>query len=296
MVRRSVLFAVALLAGLGAARPRAQQPALEAILARAAEYTTHYMDALSHLVAEERDIQDLFGIQPLVRGSDPYYPSDITGTTTQRELRSDVVLVRVGPPVEWRTYRDVFEVDGRPVRDRNDRIVKLILQPATTAHAQAERIAEESARFNLSTMGRTLNEPGLPLVFLQAALQPRFHFALDKRDGSVGAHVWVVKYEERARPTLFRHNNRIDNPSAGRFWIDEVTGEVARTEHLVAPPGLTAAFTTRFRHDDRFGVSVPIDMHERLSDGVQAGSHTVDGTAKYSNYRRFEVSTEDKIR
>ena len=97
-------------------------------------------------------------------------------------MRADIVLVKVGPPLEWRMYRDVFEVDGRPVRDRAERLAALFLEPAETARAQAERIAEVSARFNISNLGRVLNEPGLPLAFLQTSLQPRFRFTLDRRD------------------------------------------------------------------------------------------------------------------
>lgn len=277
----------------------AGNPSLDAVLERAAEYVSHYMDVMSGLTAEERYVQDLAGlttvpsgnpIQPRVttRPPEPFkppVPETIGGE--RRTLRADIVLVKVGPPIEWRMYRDVFEVDGRPVRDRAERLAALFLEPAETARAQAERIAEVSARFNISNMGRVLNEPGLPLGFLQLSLQPRFRFALDRRERGT---VWTVRYTEQAHPTLFWHNRTIENPSSGRFWIDVATGEVARTEHTVSQ-GMTATFMTQFHHDDRFGISVPAEMREQLSSGAQANARRVTGVATYSRYRKFSVST-----
>jgi hypothetical protein len=178
------------------------------------------------------------------------------------------------------------------VRDRDDRLAKLILQPAGSARIQAERIATESARFNISNVGRVLNEPGLPLLFLQKSLQPRFHFTLDKKDGSA----WIVKYEEQARPTVFRHNGTQDNSSTGRLWIDPQTGEITKAEMVLAPSELRATFTTTFKHDDKFGIAVPTQLHEQLYASVSDGSRRLEGTAEYSKYRTFGVTTEEKVK
>ena len=277
----------------------AGDPSLETVLERAAGYVSRYMDVMSGLTAEERYVQDLAGltttpsgnpIQPPIttRPPEPFKPPvpEIVGAE-RRVLRADIVLVKVGPPIEWRMYRDVFEADGRPVRDRAERLAALFLEPAESARAQAERIAETSARFNISNLGRVLNEPGLPLAFLQTSLQPRFRFALDRRDRGT---VWTVRYSEHARPTLFWHNRTIENPSSGRFWIDVTTGEVTRTEHAVSQ-GLTATFVTQFHHDDRFGIAVPAELREQLSSGAQTSARRVAGVATYSRYRKFSVST-----
>ncbi len=274
----------------------AQQPSLDSILARAAEYVVRYTTTMSNLVAEERYEQQINEVRQLVvtrqqAGFNTYPPQTVDGP--RRVLRSDVELINVGPPVGWRTYRDVFEVDGKPVRDRTDRLTKLLLQPAADARVQANRIANESARFNVSDLGRTLNEPGLPIVFLQADLQPRFQFTLDKRDDGA---VWIVKYAETARPTLFKHNYTSDNPSSGRFWIDASTGEVTKTELTVSPPGMHATFTTELRHAKEFGIALPVEMREQLSASIQDGTRRVQGTAKYANFRRFQVTTGVDVR
>jgi hypothetical protein len=258
------------------------QSAIDAVLARAAAYADRYLEVMSNLTVDEHYVQNLAGVRPMVSTS-----VGAAQTTQRRQLRSDIVLIRIGPPFEWRVYRDVFEVDGRPVRDRADRLERLLLEPASSARTQAERIAEESARFNISNLGRVLNEPGLPLLFLQHALQERFRFTIGERERG---NVHVLAYQEVDRPTLFWHNRTIENPSAGRFWIDMLTGEVTRTEHRVSPSGFRATFTTLFRHDERFGVALPTEMREELSTGVQADARKVTGVARYSNYRRFAVA------
>jgi hypothetical protein len=303
---RTLAFSVAALLLTGAPVGSRQNPPasggdpnLDTVLARAAEYVARYMETMSSLTAEERYVQDLAGIhtvptgvqiQPPVttRPPEPFKPAvpEVVGAE-RRVLRADIVLVNVGPPLTWRMYRDVFEVDGRPVRDRAERLAALFLAPAATARAQAERIADTSARFNISNLGRVLNEPGLPVAFLQPSLQPRFRFALDRRDRGT---VWTVRYAEQARPPLFWHNRTMENPSSGRLWIDVTTGEVSRTEHIVSE-GISATFATEFAHDDRSGVSLPTEMREQLSSGAQASARRVTGVATYSRYRRFSVTT-----
>jgi hypothetical protein len=263
---------------------------LSAVLTRAGGYVGRYVSTMANLTAEERYLQEQIGVRAMAARpiTGPAVPSRTVGGQ-RRELRSDIVLVNVGPPLEWRVYRDVFEVNGKPVRDRADRLARLFLEPADTARAQAERIAEESARFNLSNMGRVLNEPGLPLVFLLPSLQPRFAFSLDRR----GDDEWIVRYQETGRPTLFWHNRTIPNPSSGRFRVDRTTGAIRQAELVVAPATFKATFMTEFRPDDRFGIAVPIEMREQLWTGVDAAARRVQGRATYVNYRRFDVTTEE---
>jgi hypothetical protein len=40
----------------------------------------------------------------------------------------------------------VFEVDGVPLRDRDERLVKLFLQPSSSGKTQIEQIVAECAR------------------------------------------------------------------------------------------------------------------------------------------------------
>ena len=65
-------------------------------------------------------------------------------------LRSDVLVI-ANQATGWVVFRDVFEVDGKAQRDRDERLMKLFLKPDADTFRQAQRIAEESARSPTST-------------------------------------------------------------------------------------------------------------------------------------------------
>ena len=84
-------------------------------------------------------------------------------------LKSDFLLVRPPGAERFVEFRDVFEVDGRPVRDRQDRLTRLFLD--TSANTDRIRaIIEDSARYNIGNIPRNVNTPMLPLVFLQEVI------------------------------------------------------------------------------------------------------------------------------
>jgi len=70
----------------------------------------------------------------------------------------------------------VFDVDGKPVRDRSERLAKLFLTPTSSSAEQAQMIVGESTRYNIGNLQRTVNVPVLPLVFLDPKQRPRFKF------------------------------------------------------------------------------------------------------------------------
>ena len=85
-------------------------------------------------------------------------------------------------------FRDVIDVDGVAVRDREARLTRLFLSapsasPAETI-ARAEQIREEGARYNLGSMRSTLGNPVLALGVLQKTYQQRFRFTPGKRTGT----------------------------------------------------------------------------------------------------------------
>jgi hypothetical protein len=85
---------------------RKRDPDLDLALARLFAYADAYERQYSMLVAEE-----------------DYRQSAPKGGL---RLRSDLLLVRPTPVEEWVSFRDVFEVDGRPVRDREERLRRLL--------------------------------------------------------------------------------------------------------------------------------------------------------------------------
>ena len=58
--------------------------------------------------------------------------------------------------------------------------MKLFLDPSASSASQVEHIVDESSRYNIGNLHRTINVPVLALVVLDPVNQPRFKF---KRSG-----------------------------------------------------------------------------------------------------------------
>jgi hypothetical protein len=134
---RALILAIALAATATARGALRQQPGdvpAATIVERAGRYVEAYEQAFSAVVSEERQVQKLVRPDGRVR--------------QVRELKSDFLLVKTGS--EWlQAFRDVIEVDGKPVRNREDRLRKLFLEAPKTALEQARAIARESQRHNI---------------------------------------------------------------------------------------------------------------------------------------------------
>ena len=299
-VRTSRLAAACFLAAIAAIAPMgasAQQedPALEALLTKATWYALEFIDKLSSVVAEERYIQDSNVALPTVPipglgGRGGLMSGATRGSAKHRELKSDFLIVKSAGEI-WEPFRDVFEVDHIPVRDRDERISKLFLKPTGDSEARARAIVEESGRYNLGAVRRTINNPIFALIFLQPDLRWRFRFTFGKPDRKLGDDVRVVEFIEEARPTVITGLPGQEMVAYGRFWIEAATGRVVKTEVRVDERGIKATLTTVFRPDERLGIDVPVEMREdyELSD-----SH-VSGSATYGRYRRFQVQATEEV-
>jgi hypothetical protein len=291
-------LAVAIGLSLLIASPAAvQTPELAPLMDRTAAYVTRFVETFSNVVATEEYSQEIATEARI--GSTTGTP---TTARTRRDLRSELLLLRVGGPLVWRPFRDVFEVDGRALRDRDDRLTKLLQSPSATAYEQAARIAQESARHNIGLAGRTINTPVLSLLFLQSDIQPRFRFSVEGRDADLGLNVWRVGYRETVVPTIIRGittNEDRDLVSSGRFWIDRDSGRVDKAELVLVTGTMTARLVTTYRDDARFGIAVPVEMREEYTIADDARTRqrarTITGFARYAGFRRFEVSTESQV-
>jgi hypothetical protein len=279
---------------------RAQQaPALSDLLAGAAKYVDSYARQLAGVVFEEKYVQDVryrTALRPGVQRAPAAGPD-------HRELRSDLLLIRPAGADNWQQFRDVFEVDGRPVRDRSDRLQRLFLSPAATSERQASQIAAESARYNIGDIQRTINLPVLTLLVVDRGYQSHFKFKIEKPSSgtrdlprspafTLPPDVLVLSYDESARPTLVRGAADRDLPIHGRLWVD-ADGRVRMTELAVSDRIVEARIHVAYRMDDGLGLLVLAEMHERyerISDRME-----IEGTATYDNVRRFQVRTDENI-
>jgi hypothetical protein len=194
----------------------------------------------------------------------------------------------------WSPFRDVFEVDRIPVRDREERLAKLFLSKADRADSNdenAQAIAEESARYNLGAVQRTINNPVFALLFLQPDIRSHFKFTPGKPDRKTGDDIRVVEYVEELRPTVIHGGAGRDMPAFGRFWIENSTGRIVKAEVRVEVSDVKANLTTTFRTEERLGIDVPAEFREDydLRDG------RVSGVASYSRFRRFQVNSSEEL-
>ena len=141
----------------------ARRRILDELVDRASDYVALYGKNFVGVVAEESYRQTVRGGRAGtdVRG----FP--IEAPSQRRDLKSDVLLVRAPAGDRWIQFRDVFEVDGKPVRDREERLTKLFLQPSADRKRQEEDIAAASARYNIGAVHRTMNVPALALDVLE---------------------------------------------------------------------------------------------------------------------------------
>ena len=293
--------AIAILTGvvltaLGVARAAAApEPPLAGLLSDAGEYVLAWEGAFRVVVAEEVYVQRL-------RAS-PGGP-----VLETRRLASDVALVRApGTAPPWWMLRDVYEVDGRAVRDRQARLEALLVGEPAGGLERVRAIADEGARFNLGPSVRNFNVPTLVLAFLRPDMQPRFSFERKGTTEIEGQTFIEVAFRERSLPTVVRGSEAQPAvPSSGRVWIHDVGGTVGRTE-LVLDTSQTGAkthatLTTEYRPKKALALWVPAEMRERLQTyltgarGRTGSVEYVEGIATYRGFRQAGVSTTEEIR
>src|SRR5512145_2912119 len=113
MSRRPVVVAIIAIGILCPSAAAAQGDRKDELLAKATLYVAQFVDQFSNVVAEETLVQET------------------TIPRRKRTMRSDYLLVRYPGDSQWQSFRDVAEVDGKPVRDQQERLTKLFLEPAS---------------------------------------------------------------------------------------------------------------------------------------------------------------------
>lgn len=261
---------------------------LATVLARAAAYVADYQTRLAGIVAEEHYRQN---VQMTSRGG--------RQRREFRELRSDVLMVKPTGADRWVQFRDVFEVDRRPIRDRDERLYKLFVESAATARTRAEEIQAESARYNIGPVMRTVNMPILALLFFERMVQPIITFKRAnagnvKRLGGLAeaADVWLIEYRETQDGTLVRGEGNRDIPSHGRIWLDSTSGRILRTELISEDIAIRAMIDVSYKVEPGLDLLVPGEMREVYL--VRRTESRIDGRAEYSRFRQFTVTTTEK--
>ena len=251
---------------------RAQTARPGDVVARLDGYLQGYEERLANVVAEETYRQWVEQGSPKNR------------STTSRTLRSDFALTLTPDSKRWVGYRDTFDVDGKPVRDRDERLERLLSDGAV---GQAARIAEQNARFNVGQhlISRNINVPTFALEMLHPRMRDRFRVRRSGADVLDGRPGWLIEFREQKHLTFVRTPEGDDQPARVVALVDMRTSEVLQT--ILTLERVKGSITVSYGHAPGIPVPVPIRMAERY---VARTGELVAGEATYANFRRFETS------
>jgi hypothetical protein len=276
MVRHLVCLMIALTAAVPSHGEEVEQSPIVG-LARA--YVERFINSLSKVVAEER------------------YSQEAEQPRRKRTLRSDFVVARDPGATRWYTFREVLEVDGKPVQQAPEgRLARLMADPSADTLRKAQEITVAGLRYNVENIG-TVNNPLLAMSFLQAEYSHRFRFTVGGREKKLGPAVRKVSFEEVQIPTVLTVDGNRDLPAYGVMWIDEGTGRILKTElRLGEKPAVSTGHTssslgwappttiaTTFGVDEALGIDVPLEMRDRYP----FQRNEIKGVATYGSFRRL---------
>ena len=263
---------IALLLGLASVaqpRPDAGDLSLKDVLRRMSAYVQAYGEKASIFVATEHYTQH-------VTGGDRPAPED-------RVTVADFAIVRAEGLGGWVGFRDVLEADGTHIADHTDRLLK-VLSDVSGRLDEAQRLSDESARYNIGPVDRNFNVPTATLFFLSPQNLERFKFT---RQSVAPDGTWEIAFRETERPTLVRTPEGRSVPSEGSVWVNASDGTVLRTSLRLKEFGRSSAAVTRHANIDMWLPQVMVESYE-MPRGTRRERTSTE--ARYSDYRRFQTS------
>ena len=146
--------------------------------------------------------------------------------------------MKLGDDEWWLQFRDVFEVDRKPVRDRDQRLYKLFVDAKADARAQAETIQQRKRALQHRPGDADHQHPdhGDAVPRASATSRSRLQAGQGRQRQAVRASwrrledIWMIEFREIGPGTMVKGANNRDIPSHGRVWIDSSTGRILRTE------------------------------------------------------------------
>jgi hypothetical protein len=285
-----VSVCLAEIAGSAAAQ---EPPTLATVLDRTGAYVAEFHRQLSGLAGEETYVQDWKTI---------WTSHGRHGATEHghRVTKGDLLLVKPPGADAWVGYRDVYEVDGTRIHDRDDSLEAAFHDGSLSTDARIKTIIDESAKYNIGDIQRNVNWPVFPLLFLERPNHFRFRFKLatDRRPGAataeaapsgafrVSTEVWVIEYQEKVSGTMIKTDNHKDLPSHGRFWIEPASGRVLMSELVVKNRALMATLDVSYQSEPLLGMLVPVELHV-LYEGRRNNSR-IEAVATYGRFRPLQ--------
>jgi hypothetical protein len=248
-----------------------------ALVARGSEYVATYQREFAFVVADEMAEQHA---DPPAAG------------VARRITRGELFLTYLPADRKWVAVRDVAEVDGKPVTDREDLTALLQRSEVSTV---ARRLFDHNARYNLGSVIRNFNEPTLALSVLDRARVAQFRFNRTLIDTTTpGATLVTLEFRERDEPTIIRGPAGEAVFSAGDLTIEAENGRVRRTRFEVHQGNTTAELTTIYERQDSVGLWAPAVFAEHYTARHPGRTEVITSESTYTNYRKFQV--EGRVR
>ena len=279
LVRRAHYLAIAIVCTASLAAV-AQKPAVPDLLKAVGDYLLQYTEKLATIAAEEEYTQR----QP-------------EATQASRRLNSDIVLIgHKGGSIS--AFRDAFAIDGNPIRQRDDRLLKLFDSAiVAAAHAQATALTDEAARYYMSPNLRMLDLPTLALDYFRPLNHDAAEFSVDGVRNQNGVQVATLRFKTQGS------SDAVATPEGatteGRAWVEVATGTIRQTELIVHGKNFNFSATTKYSLDPGLGIWVPTELVQRsevtsaaggfsnMGAGGQSGARlSLEGRARYTKFRR----------
>ena len=200
---------------------------LEELLGKANALCDKYRALFRDLTAEEKRVFELY--------------DERTGKIKhQRQTVSDlIVYASLRDPNKFTEYRNIREVDGKPVKNQLERVEKLFerVTKADSAPKELDRITRESTRHDFDTQFTNFT------IFNAAAtykeLRQLFKYEFAGRERLSDQDLVVIRFEQiEFRKDLFglRHYEKLNVTGPlmrGQYWLDPQTGQVRREHHEI---------------------------------------------------------------
>jgi hypothetical protein len=276
------LLAAALLLASARSAVLAQQPTLEDLLAKAAQYVTAFTDPSRALVCEEAYEHTYFRRMMNIGGGSERVPQNTGRWVAEKAILATPSEEKSGFP--WLEFRDIVSLDRKPVRDGVSRLSKLLVEPTIPNLTEALQITKDSSSSQTGRLERMVLLPRLSSVFLHATNQPRFTFKKGGGRTIKGVKTVEVQFQEKGSPTILRTSNGQDAPSNGSFWIDPATGAVVSSFLKNGDSSaLYDELTITCALDPATNLWLPVSLVERMYDAED--EKEIDGKGTFKNWR-----------
>jgi hypothetical protein len=271
---------------------------IEELLDKASALSDRYKSLFRDLTAEEKRVFELYDKKT---GEIEY----------RRQTVSDLIVYASQHDSEkFAEYRNVREVDGRPVKKQLERAEKLFdrVSKADSPGKELERVNRESARYDLDTQftGYTI----FNAFATWSKLRRFFKYEFAGRERLGDQELVVIRFEQ----TEFVENlfglNHYRKPNVtgplmrGQYWIDPQTGRLWRDRHEIffrdnARPRTFKAIEADydFTTGDQ-GIWLPRRILFQYFNPLKSDKDfpvemflSVRITSEYGPFRRFEVKT-----